>query len=116
VTALPLRIEALLGYKVRSVTCPCCGGLGEFSAIVLRAFRREQEDLRTPCGACHSSGEVTAHVGVVDGELTAWVPELGLLALVDEAELESGNWQSSWPANRLDWDDEARLVALGWQP
>jgi len=96
-------------YETRRVLCPVCGGNEVLDVRVPGRHILDTDEVPCDCG----DGFVIVHVATIDNELTAWCPSLGLLAVVDEAELQSGDWTRQWPADRLDLHDRVLLGELG---
>lgn len=118
VVSAPLRSYAP-SYEVRSVTCPCCGGQGCFERVVNLRYQQDVREVACQCNA----GRVEVRLLAVDADLArlcpsvegadyaVWCPSLGLLAALDEHELESGNWPNPWVAR--DAEDQYLVAAMG---
>lgn len=94
--------------EIRDVVCPACLGEGVIERIVNLRWQQDTKDIACQC----NDGRVTVHLAEIDGDLRAWCPALGLLAIVDEGELESGNWTNHRAADRLNIHDRRLLAEL----
>jgi hypothetical protein len=114
VSAMPLRVEPFPApaYEVRRVACPMCDD-GIYAETV--NLRTHQDGRRVTCAFCGGDGEVTVHLGEIDGELLGWLPRHEVLVpFSDEADVDEGGWAGDcYRPNLRSIEDVRRVEELG---